>query len=358
LSVLAHAQAAVFAAVSVLVLVVHAAPNRRLALFNIAVASVAGAVVIAPWLLTVLGTHGPGPLVSASLTGGSPLDGLRTLLSLRFSGAAVEILGALAGFGLFVALLNRRWWIPVWILALFMVGARKSLIFATVPAAASIALGLADIFRVLRIPEDWLKLKSPPAKAAAICALLFGAALISAGASLYVPGSPLRPLSHQQRAAMEWVSRGTPSDSRFLIVSGTAWNLDSAAEWFPVMADRTSVVTVQGWEWLGQNAFEEQRLRHEWLQRCASQVESLCVGEWTSVVGPIDYVYLSERQEAGADGRRCCGHLADQIEDKLDGTRVFENDHVLIVRLPGADGTAREQRHSGVLVSTQISGHP
>src|SRR5262245_28551346 len=62
-------------------------------------------------------------------------------------------------------------------------------------------------------------------------------------------------LSPDERGAMTWVSHNTPPDSRFLIVTAEGWPTDKTAEWFPVLAQRVSVDTVQGYEWVAGGAF-------------------------------------------------------------------------------------------------------
>jgi len=51
---------------------------------------------------------------------------------------------------------------------------------------------------------------------------------------------------------MAWVSDNTPVDSKYLVLApGPWWNIDRTSEWFPLLADRESIVTDQGYEWLG-----------------------------------------------------------------------------------------------------------
>lgn len=347
LSALTHPQAGIFAALSIVVLWLFKFPDRRRGIGSMLAAGSIGAVVLAPWLVVVLMVHGLEPLVSASMTGGSPIDGLFNFITLRFSGAYVEVLGVIAAFGIFVAALNRQWWILVWILAPFLVGDRKSLIFSTIPASIAVAVGFADLLRLGRTTEPVGLARFAGSRAGGIAAVLLVVATISAGVSNLSPSSPLHALPSAHRTAMAWVQNQTPAQSRFLIVSGMTWNLDAPAEWFPVLARRASVVTVQGWEWLGTDAFRQQRARHRWLQNCAIQSDAICVEEWTDVVGPVEYVYFGDSPLSGSQGYNCCLHLAARIEEALGATVVFQNEQVVIVRLALTASASSLDRLSG-----------
>ncbi len=51
--------------------------------------------------------------------------------------------------------------------------------------------------------------------------------------------------------AMEWVGENIPPEASFFVVpSSTWWETDAVGEWFPALAERTNLLTVQGSEWL------------------------------------------------------------------------------------------------------------
>ena len=54
---------------------------------------------------------------------------------------------------------------------------------------------------------------------------------------------------------MRWVSEHTDSSARVLVLTSGPWQIDKVSEWFPVLALRTSLATVQGSEWLPHRAF-------------------------------------------------------------------------------------------------------
>ena len=74
-----------------------------------------------------------------------------------------------------------------------------------------------------------------------------------------------------ERAAMQWAAVETPPSSRFLIITEfTQWSGDTISEWFPVIANRVSVVTPQGSEWLPNGAFLTRVAEHGAAQACGS----------------------------------------------------------------------------------------
>jgi hypothetical protein len=64
-------------------------------------------------------------------------------------------------------------------------------------------------------------------------------------------GTAFQIIPQEKREAMAWV-RENERGKRFAVVSGRAWQNDSTAEWFPILASAVSVTTVQGREWNGQ----------------------------------------------------------------------------------------------------------
>jgi hypothetical protein len=73
--------------------------------------------------------------------------------------------------------------------------------------------------------------------------------------SLYSGNSYLQILNKENREAMTWVKENTPSESQFLVLDFPyGWFSDMPAEWFPALAERKSLLTVQGQEWLSSQA--------------------------------------------------------------------------------------------------------
>jgi hypothetical protein len=230
-------------------------------------------------------------------------------------------------FGIFIALVNRIWIIPVWLAVIVVSDPRAGLTYATLPASLAIALAIDDL---RRLATRWAggRMARRPLLAVGLCALLALGALDGA-IVMASSGTPTAGLSVDARAAMDWARNNTDPGARFLIVSGLPWHLDSASEWFPYLADRQSVATVQGHEWIGGNDFREIEAQHAWLQRCAVETRTGCVTEWERVVGPVDYVVLLDRGSP-ADNGSCCLGLADTTE-LSDASVVFRRNQVMVL---------------------------
>jgi hypothetical protein len=113
--------------------------------------------------------------------------------------------------------------------------------------------------------------------------------------SLGAEGRYLTSLTTEDRRAMSWVVSHTPPTSRFVIMVGGAaggWWADRVGEWFPVLARRVSVATVQGTEWLPAGTFERREREYDRLQGCAAW-GARCLGQWARTTGrAYTHVYI------------------------------------------------------------------
>jgi hypothetical protein len=111
-------------------------------------------------------------------------------------------------------------------------------------------------------------------------ALLFFVTLRTAAQTTVDPAGPMHGLSRAHVAAMSWVAANTVESARFAVVTGRAWESDYVSEWFPTLAERTSVVTVQGSEWRGLSAFLARLAAYRQLQACADRTAT-CFEHWS-----------------------------------------------------------------------------
>ncbi len=331
---LAHPQAAVFGILSVVLMVAFFAGDRRRALASMAIILGTSAVVVAPWLLVVVARHGIEPFLSAAGTGGTPLLGLLSLVTSRTSAGYLEVLGFATTLGLIVSGMRGFWLAPVWMVAIIIVDGRAGQPYVAVPAAMVVTFMLRDLGSVVGRRLPTLGARAP----AAIGAVLLVAAFADSLAAQASGGTPLRAVPESARSAMAWAAEETDPDASFVVVSGRYWAVDAESEWFPVLADRRSLATVQGYEWLGADAFERQRMRALELPECVAADDLECIADWFATAGEVDYLLLTHSEVAEAAGLDCCLGLADQMAD-LRATEVVRHaDGVMIVRLLPADG--------------------
>ena len=142
----------------------------------------------------------------------------------------------------------------------------------------------------------------------------------------------LTGITHDECDAMHWVAASTPPDSRFAVVSADGWSVDRTSEWFPVLAGRKSVATVQGTEWLAGGRFTRQQGDFLALQKCAN-LPSACLDQWAAQTNnPFDYVYITkipprvERQSNDA----CCAFLRAALNDDAHYSAVYDGDGATI----------------------------
>jgi hypothetical protein len=121
--------------------------------------------------------------------------------------------------------------------------------------------------------------------------------------------SDMGSLSSQERQAMSWVARQTAAEARFLVVAGTPWEIDRNSEWLPVLANRKSVATVQGYEYRPVGEFAQKKREYIELQGCAGWV-SRCLQDWSRATGVgFTHVYIPKIPD-----RDCCRLLRYSLE--------------------------------------------
>ena len=113
---------------------------------------------------------------------------------------------------------------------------------------------------------------------------------------LYLMGvaPTLRALPPADRTAMEWVAANTSAEAVFIgLTPPGVWLTDYRAEWFPTLAKRINLNTVQGSEWLPGGFFQEQVDFYERITECVFR-DASCVEQVLQEEGrEIDYIYLS-----------------------------------------------------------------
>lgn len=123
---------------------------------------------------------------------------------------------------------------------------------------------------------------------------------------------------------MQWVAENLTEGSRFLVVTGNAWSKDATAEWFPALAGRQSLTTVQGSEWLPDRQFALRLELHAELQRCAVQGVD-CLEEWRERYGAdFSHVFVSKQAVSAENPQECCLSLRAALEDSTDYFLLYD----------------------------------
>lgn len=310
LSILSHAQMGQFALVGAAVAFLFFGLNWTGLRYSVAV--VAGvAALVAPWFVTVISRHGfepfrnavsvaaPGLLLDIPTTTRMDLYlGLGTPTWL--SGPASLYTNFVPVIGLLKLVFDRRWFIPAWWFVNMLAASRGA------PARSGLFVGLAAavvVFEVLwpalRMGVAWLRQpdRSPVVsipRRRIVRVVLF--IVLSIGISVAVIQSPLNyvqvpetyrfySVNEGDRAAMQWVSDYTLPTCQFVMVGiGKWWGRDAVDEWFPYLAERQSLTTVQGSEWLENPNQNDMEFRRALVDRCVGEGAE-CLDVWRQRTG-------------------------------------------------------------------------
>jgi len=159
-----------------------------------------------------------------------------------------------------------------------------------------------------------------------------------AAASGTSPYSPLPVYADDEdRSAMEWVEAQTAADAQVAVVGG-------ASEWFPYLANRTSVIVKYGTEFSGQETFSRHESAQYELGNCwnASCVNATLVDR--EFAPETDYVYVPYGGfMSGRGGAEISPALHESLLSSEQFTEVYRNDGVGVYeynRTAAATGTA------------------
>ena len=356
LTVLSHLGTAPFVAFSGVLMMLFFGRHRFgiVALLAIAVGT---AVLTAPWWLSIVVTHGIEPILAAGATGGTVFNTHtrgEALAKLAFFGLGTAeplfpIIGALAILGTFASITRRGAFLPLWWLLIILLDVRAGATYASIPVALLAAVALIEVIvPIVARPSAWqittrdsagprgwdAAATAPPHRRlvlAGILVVLLGYGVASSLArrpSLNAEGRYLTSLTPDDRAAMNWVAQRTPTGSRFLIIVGGAaggWWADRVGEWFPVLANRVSVATVQGTEWLPNHLFEQRERQYNQLQGCAGWQVS-CIEDWSVQYSlPFNYIYIPKTLAFP-----CCAPLETALRRDPSMRLVFSGRGALI----------------------------
>jgi hypothetical protein len=340
LVVLTHPEAALFTALS-LVLVTLAYARGKRAWSRMIAAAAIGVAVALPWLLVVMTRYGPGPILSAGGTGLNLLQSLAYLLTMRLTNEPLWMLVAgLAVLGFLYALSARWLFLPAWVVAVVVVDPRGGGNYVAAPLAILAAIGLLDVViaRLARVGGDiastpgWPTsvLRSRGGSTTLVGVLVL--AMLSAFLAPYLL-SPMASLSTDARTAMAWARASLPASARVVVVTGRYWYEDATSEWFPYLAGRPSVATVQGYEWAGASAWQTQLELFEALQAHATDTAASVEAWGTENRVAYDYVYVPKGQVGGVTSvSDCCTALRQTLRESSSFEIVYDGPGATIAR--------------------------
>jgi hypothetical protein len=339
LTVMSHLEAGLMTAAAIAVILLVRYRTWRALGWSLAAA---GGVMLlsAPWWATVVTRFGLAPFLSAAQTSSESLGArLQTLLYLRVPEEPLfPLIAALGLLGIFACIARRDWLLPAWYVMALLVDPR-GLAFAALPFIMMASVALTELVipgvealavRHGRIGQGMAN----PVVRGLIYLVALGLVLNAALTSAAVRATDL-PAS--DREAMDWVRQNTPEGSRFLVLTGNLSPMqDAVTEWFPALAGRMNLTTLQGTEWTTGSGFWPLLQAITRVQACWPQDEA-CLDEYTARLGgDYDFVYLERRspEYPCPEQRELCitsQPLVESLGDKA-GT-VYESEEVLILGL-------------------------
>jgi hypothetical protein len=266
LALASHLEEGLFALYTVVLVFVLS--GRRVVVSLLACAAVGlGAVVLsAPWWGVVVAEHGLAPFLAASRTShwttfADQLGALGNFVSTP--SVVLSLLGALASIGTILCLVRVDLFLPLWLIAIFVITPRSAQSEAALPLAFLASLGACEVVapslvrafrqRHERLMPGLARIRlSPAGRWLGLGTLAVLLALVSV-LWRQTPTDPysLNTLPVGERQAMAWIASETPPDEQFLVLASIwSWEEDMVGEWFPVLAQRPSSITPQGAEWL------------------------------------------------------------------------------------------------------------
>lgn len=289
LTILSHTESAVFAvAISFYILLWKLRSwdgVRKGALVSVGVF-----ILASPWLGAVLSRHGIEPFLSALQTGGHSLDSILRIININaITGERyLDLLGAVGVLGFILLIARGQFFIPLLLVVIQIAQPRSAHTIGNIPLALAGAFFIVEIL----IPN--------PKLARAFLAVTLPFILMNNLHSGFLLSNSR--VSADELNAMEWIDHNLPEGSTFLVINGeTAGECDALTEWFPSIAKRTSVATMQGREWLIGDRFVEFIARRDALQRCMDS-DLNCLLERSQDFDPADYIFISVNRSCSSQG--------------------------------------------------------
>jgi hypothetical protein len=329
LAALAQPQTALYSAVASTVLIYRSGDASPLAATarRVLVMGVTSFLVVLPWLIVMASTHGLGVVLAPGYRW-DPVLGVIRLLGLTFSGAGFTDVFLVVGvLGLAVEIVRRRWRLPLLLAGLIFAG--EADFIAAVPwcllGGAAFAFVLEGIGPLVARRDRYVRLT--------VALVVVFAAFVASIGSVVDETSRLQRVSDDQAAAMEWVRVEVEPETRFIVAAVVAWGGDEVSEWFPAVAGRQSVATVQGSEWLGRDSFQAQRDRHREVLHCTPRTDQ-CMAEWAASAGLADaWLFVPKGQMNGPlSPGDCCPALRQTVQDSTNYEVVYDGPGATIAR--------------------------
>ncbi|HQF61694.1 MAG TPA: hypothetical protein PLT26_04275 [Anaerolineaceae bacterium] len=289
---------------------------RRLALIL-----VLGALICAPWWVTIIQNFGITVLGYASSTHGSMHvlsrlfqgEWAQALLSLFSRWGGIPFMGFVL-LGIAYALWKRNFILPVWFFVIFLLlgeSDRFQMLLGGLMAGdaivdlASISIHSTNNEKIYRNTLHWIL--------PSMLIILFVWGQVYSRISLIQPS-----VTPALKEAAGWIQVNTDASSRVLFYSSE----HDTAEWVPYLTERVPSVGHWGAEWLG--TFKSRYIEWTAMSDCVRKNSLQCIVD-NFADGEINYDYVLVPYETVAS--------ANPFDGNADYQKVFHNDQYLVYRV-------------------------
>ncbi len=316
---LSHMEFAVFTLISSLVFMLSIGKNKKFVIPTLSF-GIIGILIASPWWAHVIRLHGFAPFISALQS--NPHDAITTAQLGLIAYTAEPKFNIFFTFSLIGALylfIRKEYGLLIWTLMILGTATRQSHTFLFMPLAMMAGYSI-------HLLSQQIKIKYQIVLVSMILALIFS--FISTFGHEFTPFDYLRK---PERTAMSWINNNTGVESEFIVVSSYpdwAWFLDTTSEWFPALAKRKSLATVQAYEWLPD--FSGRLKLNSKFKRC-NDYDLNCLNQLIlDTELRYTHIYISKKTKLEPDLPACCTLLINSIGRSADFRLIFENEGVLV----------------------------
>lgn len=245
LTFLSHPHCAAFLVITLGVLCIFGA--FRPSLRSIITIAVVWFIVLAPWFYSLIRHGNEWAFLQAMQTSRTEVTSLLRPFEVFFESqfSPIVLAGGLV-FGAIVSILQRNFLIVVWFASLFIIP-RLSSYYSMLPVALLFGSG-ASIFKPLLLKRSALRI---------LLVLVVGSlAGASVSKTFFLRETVFTP---NEVAGLRDLVTSTPAHAKFLVISSPNKPHHFISEWFPALASRNSLLTLEGKEW--SNAVEFKQLK-------------------------------------------------------------------------------------------------
>ncbi len=290
LTLLSHTESTIFA-IAIPIYIWFAKSRSKKSVLQGASVALGVLLLAGPWYVLVISRHGFETLLSALQTGGQTIWSLLRLTNIDIvtEEPYLDLLGVFGVLGMIFLIIKKQYFIPMMIVIMYLVQPRSAHTVGNIPLAMAAGLFITEFLLPAISKLDEIKNNRGPKVFLIVVTPYLLINSIYQGFML-----SQNHVSEGEQTAMRWVKENTAEDSDFLVLTGESESMcESSAEWFPALAERTSLSTLQGREWLLGKQFGEFLGHRAGLQSCIDEGLE-CLDREASYFGDdYDYVYVS-----------------------------------------------------------------